>query len=134
MGLLNRWESQVFLRQGHKDISQNGNFKNFRNAVFGQEPFVWDPTDWRLPRNDLLSFDYVSLRRPPPNAAPVKEEVWSAILDHIRPLLFKQYVTNVDLFQEIEFSYTHVLGVLWRLSSRFFLTCCQLRELLCVFH
>lgn len=86
--ILNRWELSVWKAHGRPDISQNGNFKNFRNELYGNREFIWSAEEWRLPGNDELSFDYLSLRRPDDKAKPVSDTAWKAVVDRMRDALY----------------------------------------------
>jgi hypothetical protein len=82
--LLNRWEIQVRLASGRCDISQNQNLKNIRNEVYGNREFIWSAEEWGIFGEETLTFDYVSLRRPPEIAQAMSEERWASLLDAIR--------------------------------------------------
>lgn len=92
---LNRWELHVWKAAGRTDISQHGNWKNFRNEVYGNRAYIWRTEEWGVTGNDTLSFDYVSLRRPPKHAQAVSDEAWTQILDALAVAIYKKGFGNV---------------------------------------
>lgn len=77
---INNSESDFSKNQsGRQDTSQNGNWYNFRNVMFSQDGMTSELTidkDFlkNLPGGGTLDFDYVSTRRPRPNAEVVDED------------------------------------------------------------
>jgi len=176
--LLNRWETQVWSSSGRSDISQYQNLKNMRNEVYGGREFIWSAEEWGIFGDESLSFDYVSLRRPPKDAKVLSAESWSNVIDLIlRSKMERQEVGRVENMeqkgsQKREFRQQmsgvsvehqsmlksgafgttktsnptgHSIGtshlsdsdLLWALrsvSSRLWLECWQVREMLCIFN
>jgi hypothetical protein len=82
--LLNRWEVSVWMASGRIDISQHQNQKNVRNEMYDNTEFVWAAEEWGIFGSKQLEFDYVSLRRPPANAAPISDAAWSNVLETLQ--------------------------------------------------
>lgn len=178
--LLNRWENMVWFGNGHMDISQHANQKNFRNEIYNNREFIWGAQEWGIFGSEHLSFDYVSLRRPSKNSTPLPDAVWKAIINTVQVTLEetlhgeyekteeeeaddKNKYRNArrrkkDRLSALDVEYQNMLSVFgqrrcgWErsvaqplkdynvifamraVSSRIYITCRQMRELLNLFH
>jgi len=123
--LLNRWEYHIWLTTDHSDISQHGNSKNFRNVMYSNRDFVWDAKEWRLPGNDTISFDYVSLRRPPDNATPITDECFCKMVNRIEMVAWGSKYRG----PESDGNHVHSRHMLKKLGSTLLLGQCDIVEL-----
>eukprot|EP00931_Biecheleriopsis_adriatica_P088071 TRINITY_DN62460_c0_g1_i1.p1 TRINITY_DN62460_c0_g1~~TRINITY_DN62460_c0_g1_i1.p1 ORF type:complete len:1431 (+),score=262.42 TRINITY_DN62460_c0_g1_i1:137-4429(+) len=67
------WEAEVSKAAYRPDMSQRGNFETIRNQVHNKTPFG-SAGDFVLPCSGLLSFDYSTVARPPPDILPMSSE------------------------------------------------------------
>lgn len=114
--LLDRWEVSVDRRLGRVDVSQKGNQSHVRNERYQDRVLhVSNIAEWNMPDCDVLEFDYVSSKRPAPDAIPLDKATWSMMLHtlHAHGLPPKD---NVE--------------VLRLLSNHWYFMALQLRELL----
>jgi hypothetical protein len=61
------------------DLSQKGNWENFRNEEFDSEPFTYTPA-WQLPQRGVWTFDYISSTRPPADALPLAHDEFEQLV------------------------------------------------------
>lgn len=80
--LINQWEVECSKSLKRPDVSQKGNYQSFRNERYLQKPFVY-ASDWLLPNQGLLEFDYASSRRPPRSVRLVSFRTWTTLTDKL---------------------------------------------------
>jgi len=77
--LLDEWEAVSARSRGTEDCSQYGNWSSVRNAIY-QNTTIRSFSEWILPSVDVLQFDYVTWRRPPPNSIHISEDRWETMM------------------------------------------------------
>ena len=60
---------------GKIDLTQKGNWENFRNETFDGVAFVYAPA-WEIPERGIFEFDYVSTVRPESEAVEMEDEMF----------------------------------------------------------
>lgn len=70
--LASSWEAEVAKSAGRPDMSPTGNYETIRNQTYNELPFS-NTRDWKIRTSGWLSFDYSSMRRPPPEVTPMSE-------------------------------------------------------------
>eukprot|EP00930_Biecheleria_cincta_P016398 TRINITY_DN13353_c1_g1_i3.p1 TRINITY_DN13353_c1_g1~~TRINITY_DN13353_c1_g1_i3.p1 ORF type:complete len:1543 (-),score=251.14 TRINITY_DN13353_c1_g1_i3:233-4861(-) len=125
--LLNRWQLHLWHAQNLIDGSQLGTGKCFRNVNLDARPFVWTSEEWRIKLVGELSFYFVSLMRPKKNAEQVLPEMWGKLLIEIRQAL------GIMKGGSKRLSAQEVIWILRGISGTAWITCSQLRSLLCSF-
>jgi hypothetical protein len=80
--VLDRWETGIARRLKRVDISQRGNWSQFRNEQYQSQRIDHFSSihDWNMPEQDFLEFDYSTGRRPPAGAKPLDDVTLANIL------------------------------------------------------
>lgn len=119
--LLDRWEVLVDGRRRRYDISSRGTRSHLRNEHYRSIPLLSvceSISEWNLPEVDWFEFDYASSMRPPPGVEVLSDKTFNVMLtelsDCTAPPMCK-------------------ISVLRTLSSNFYLTAMQLRQMLGMF-
>lgn len=115
--LIDRWEAVMARKKGCVDMSQRGNWSNFRNIMY-QNHEIASVADFQLPSHDTIEFDFVSWRRPPPHARVLQDECWEQVM-----LMLTMSECKPDA----------KVKALSSISDQLFLKALQLRELLSAF-
>ncbi|CAK9004364.1 unnamed protein product [Durusdinium trenchii] len=117
--VLDRWETNIAMRQGLVDNSQKGNQSQVRNELFdGRRPNFKSMPDWQLPLHGKLEFDFVGGPRPPPGVEPMRDNCFYEFYKQV------QHVTRggCDSWQQLQ--------ALRTVAPYIYLSSSQLRELL----
>eukprot|EP00743_Colponemidia_sp_Colp-15_P010176 GILK01011180.1.p1 GENE.GILK01011180.1~~GILK01011180.1.p1 ORF type:complete len:1137 (-),score=223.73 GILK01011180.1:106-3309(-) len=72
---INQREKILRKQKKLKDCSQKGNGEQFRNEKYQRKDFEIT-TDWKVPLDGIVEFDYVSSVRPPAGAEPIDVELF----------------------------------------------------------
>ena len=67
---VNNTEKLAQRLEGKLDLTQKGNWENFRNETFDGEKWVY-ASGWKVPHRGIFEFDYVSTVRPESEAEPM---------------------------------------------------------------
>lgn len=118
--LLDTWECCVQRKREKENVSQTGVVSQARNTLYqGKVLFgVACIAEFNMPEFGTLEFDYVSARRPPTGAQPIRQDAW----DHILAAVYRGECSAADKVE-----------ALTMLSHWFYLTCLQMRELIGLF-
>jgi hypothetical protein len=114
--LVNTWEAELSKAQGKPDTSQKGNYEMLRNEAHNEKPFVYGP-EWNLPDYGVLTFDYMSSRRPPPGQRCMSEV---------------NCLTLIETLRRSSATEDSKLKALRALSVRLYVSASQLRTLLAI--
>lgn len=144
---LERWESAVAQKDGRGDLSVHGNWCNIRNCSHGGTHLQQLP-EWHLHDWGVLTFDYVTWRRPPAQSKTMvlARHAWQKLLRalvHLSALYPRRDQGDQSGGRKHSRlkAITAVAGVLAAnrlkalrsVASRLVLSCWQLRELLNIF-
>eukprot|EP00746_Dinoflagellata_sp_MGD_P120634 gnl/MRDRNA2_/MRDRNA2_56090_c0_seq1.p1 gnl/MRDRNA2_/MRDRNA2_56090_c0~~gnl/MRDRNA2_/MRDRNA2_56090_c0_seq1.p1 ORF type:complete len:1290 (-),score=167.75 gnl/MRDRNA2_/MRDRNA2_56090_c0_seq1:153-3836(-) len=118
--LLDSWEAALSRKQKRVDCSQRGNESHVRNEFYQGQPLsiqgnITGVAEWCIPMRGVLEMDYSSGRRPFAHVEPVDMRCWDAIL---------------KIIQDSEVSASDKAAVLQMVSSSFYITVLQFREIL----
>ncbi|CAM9152488.1 unnamed protein product, partial [Hapterophycus canaliculatus] len=85
MAAVANFERQFNKLNGHANTSQHGNWQNFRNAEYQDEPVILTSA-WfiNLPNSGILRFDYVSTSSPDHHLAPLAMHRFQRMLKRLR--------------------------------------------------
>ena len=78
--------------EGKLDLTQKGNWENFRNEMFDSEKFSYT-SSWLIPHRGIFEFDYVSTVRPESEAKPMSK--------YEHELFLREYIT-LEASQDID--------------------------------
>ncbi|CAE7478397.1 CML34 [Symbiodinium natans] len=134
--LLNRWQLHLWRKANLVDVSIDGKGKCLRNALLDGKSLSFSDTDWRIPPQGLLTFDFVALYRPPAGAKPIPIETWGNVLAAMQAALTLKKKGHINTEEDDEESAEKVNQAMWALrgiSSRVWILSRQLRNLLCIF-
>jgi hypothetical protein len=88
--VLDRWEAGIDQRQKRDDVSQYQDASHMRNCRFKEQPLrdtMREPgpiAKWQIPETGHVEFDYVSSKRPPPDANPLEMKAFERLLFILR--------------------------------------------------
>jgi len=118
--LLDRWEASVAKRLDLECVGQRGVVCQIRNELYQGKPLhgVSCIAEFNVPEYGCLEFDYISSKRPPPDAEPIGRDTWDEILISLQ----KTQCTDLSQIEAIT-----------KTSHYFFLNSLQMRSLTGIF-
>eukprot|EP00913_Durusdinium_trenchii_P008422 g7910.t1 len=115
--MLDAWESSIARNKGLEDRSQHGNWSSVRNCRHQNNSMI-SLADWIIPFHETLELDFITWRRPGPDAHPFPMESWDEMMAKLAQAPLKSRAK------------VHVLR---NVSDRIFLTSMQCRQLAGIF-
>lgn len=82
--------------EGKLDLTQKGNWENFRNESYDGVPFTYDHL-WKIPSRGTFEFDYVSTVRPESEATELTDEDFDVFVKEFVNLEFSDTIQEEEV-------------------------------------